>query len=133
MPEPSYCSLVTIVNSVPTVQEMEFFKAYFEVFPNAQKLNVVVKVPSECYFLESHNNQAPSGGPCGGPDELQECIYLNRKPNCSSQSVTVLSIDLDYVESSQGEFLNIYIVDNSESSAVKGASKTRKRIDIITQ
>lgn len=127
---PSYCSIITEVNNIPSEPEMEFFKPYFHIVDGATELIVKIKVPSDCYYISNDNNQPPSGGPCGGPSDLQHTIDLDQRSGCSNTNEMVLSKTLNYREDPTGEKLIIYVVDKSNGGNVEGGSKSFKKVKL---
>lgn len=124
----NYCDTTPEINSVPSTSAMTLFKPYFEIAEDSTSFTVYIKVNSECYFISNSASGYPAAGACGDPSDLHHTITINTVPGCSSSTETVLSISLSYSESPNGNKINIYVVDNSDSGKVKGESKSAGRI-----
>jgi hypothetical protein len=124
---PSYCSSFASINSVPFIGEMELYKPYFEIGDGSTSFDVVVKVPSNCYFVADSFNGAPAAGACGAPTDKNHVIEIDKTAGCTNSDETLLTVTLNYNEDPTGDPLNIYIVDKSNGDSTIG-NKSKKDI-----
>lgn len=123
---PSYCSSFVSINSVPTIADMELFKPYFIITTGEPSFDVVIKVPSECYYVESSNPGFPPAGACGSPSDKNHLIEIDQTAGCSNSNEKLLNVTLHYQEDPAGDYLNIYIMDKSNANAVTGNRSKRQ-------
>lgn len=127
---PTYCDILPEVDFVPPMPEMTPYKPYFVIPAGCTSFEVFIKVESECYYIAANEPGFPSQGPCGDPADLQHVINLVKKGDCKSLAPAerILNVTLDYCEDPTGHKMNIYVVDQSENSKVKGESRSRGRL-----
>lgn len=117
---PSYCSTFQSINFVPLIGDMELFKPYFIINDGETSFDVVIKVPSNCYFVASSASGFPPAGACGSPSDKNHLIEIDQTPNCTDTTEKLLNATLPYREDPTGEIINIYIMDKSNANSITG-------------
>ena len=125
---PSYCDTSPEVNDVPAQSDMVMFKPYFKIATSATSFDVHIKVPSECYFVQSDAGTFPSGGPCGSSSDLHCTISIDQEPDCSNTTEKVLIHTLNYSEDPSGHKINIYTENLSQGASIDGNSLSVKNV-----